>query len=255
MLEESSFVPLPVQNEQNTIWRYIDFTKFVSLLDKKSLFFCRADKLDDPFEGSSTVPNVETWKRSFYKQGVIEGKMGFAMMDQLLKEYADGKKSLKQLVNINSWYMKEYESAAMWQLYAQSNEAVAIRSTVKRLRESLPTFSQLFIGRVQYIDYRKEGIPEKYITDRFFCKQKSFEYEEEVRAILLNLNSDWLSSIQAVDNENGIYVKVQIDTLIDEIFVAPKSPNWFKELVENVPRLYGDQKDVKRTSLDDKVLY
>ena len=252
MSEESSFVPLPIQNELNTIWRYMDFTKFVSLLDKKSLFFCRADKLDDPFEGSSTIPNTETWKRSFYQQWVIEGKMGFAMMDQLLKEYADGKKSLKQLVNINSWYMKEYESAAMWQLYAQSNEAVAIRSTVKLLRESLPPFSQLFIGGVKYIDYRVESISEKYITDRFFYKRKSFEHEEEIRAILLNLNPNWLSTIHAVESQGGVYIKVKVDTLIDKIFVAPKSPAWFKELVENIIRLYGIQKDVERTSLDAK---
>ena len=33
-----------------TVWRYMDFTKFLSLLDKKELFFVRLDKLDDPFE-------------------------------------------------------------------------------------------------------------------------------------------------------------------------------------------------------------
>jgi hypothetical protein len=38
-------------NENAKIWRYMDFTKFVSLLEKKALFFCRADKLGDPFEG------------------------------------------------------------------------------------------------------------------------------------------------------------------------------------------------------------
>ncbi len=36
------------------IWRYLDFTKFLSYLDKKALFFTRADKLDDIFEGKFT---------------------------------------------------------------------------------------------------------------------------------------------------------------------------------------------------------
>ncbi|KAF5417648.1 MAG: hypothetical protein C5S38_01290 [Candidatus Methanophagaceae archaeon] len=39
-------------DEDIKIWRYIDFTKFVSLLDKKALFFARADRLSDSFEGS-----------------------------------------------------------------------------------------------------------------------------------------------------------------------------------------------------------
>ncbi len=38
-------------NESERIWRYMDFTKFVSMLHSESLFFCRADKLSDPFEG------------------------------------------------------------------------------------------------------------------------------------------------------------------------------------------------------------
>src|SRR5438034_4947251 len=34
------------------IWRYLDFTKFVALLDSRSLFFARVSTLEDPFEGS-----------------------------------------------------------------------------------------------------------------------------------------------------------------------------------------------------------
>ena len=41
-------------NENIKIWRYLDFTKFVSYLDRKALFFTRADKLDDRFEGKFT---------------------------------------------------------------------------------------------------------------------------------------------------------------------------------------------------------
>ena len=42
------------------IWRYMDFTKFVSLLETRSLFFVRADSFTDPFEG--------TWPRASYAQ-------------------------------------------------------------------------------------------------------------------------------------------------------------------------------------------
>jgi len=40
------------------IWRYIDFTKLVALLEHSSLFFARADTLGDTFEGSYSQSNV-----------------------------------------------------------------------------------------------------------------------------------------------------------------------------------------------------
>ena len=38
------------------IWKYLDFTKFISMLETDSLYFARADKLTDPHEGAFTRP-------------------------------------------------------------------------------------------------------------------------------------------------------------------------------------------------------
>jgi hypothetical protein len=38
-------------NENEIIWRFLDFPKFFDLINRKSLFFTRADLLGDPFEG------------------------------------------------------------------------------------------------------------------------------------------------------------------------------------------------------------
>ena len=51
----NSFTPPP---DNAVLWRYISFTKFVSLLTRKALFFARADKLGDPYEGSLSQWNV-----------------------------------------------------------------------------------------------------------------------------------------------------------------------------------------------------
>lgn len=40
------------------LWRYMDFVKFISLLETNTLFFARADKLGDPFEGSFPKKNA-----------------------------------------------------------------------------------------------------------------------------------------------------------------------------------------------------
>ncbi|HLN88509.1 MAG TPA: hypothetical protein VK253_00420, partial [Candidatus Binatia bacterium] len=46
-------------NSDTLLWRYMSFTKFVPLLEKRALFFCRSDKIGDPFEGSSPRQNVD----------------------------------------------------------------------------------------------------------------------------------------------------------------------------------------------------
>ena len=52
-------------NENVKIWRYIDFTKLVWMLEKESLFFTRID----------TLQSVDTYEGSFYKHpafGILE---------------------------------------------------------------------------------------------------------------------------------------------------------------------------------------
>lgn len=46
----------------------MDFTKFVSLLAKRALYFARADKLGDPFEGSFSQANIATRSEGFDKR-------------------------------------------------------------------------------------------------------------------------------------------------------------------------------------------
>ena len=53
--EHPAFSP---PSDDAVLWRYMDFTKFVSLLDRSALFFARADKLNDPFEGSVSIINM-----------------------------------------------------------------------------------------------------------------------------------------------------------------------------------------------------
>jgi len=54
--QHESFIPL----EANSIlWRYLDLEKFKSLLETRALFYCRADKFSDPFEGSIPIKEAE----------------------------------------------------------------------------------------------------------------------------------------------------------------------------------------------------
>ena len=79
--EHETFTP---PSSDAILWRYMDFTKFVSLLEKQALFFPRADKLGDPFEGSFTKVN-EAMRPMLYKDKITEDALlGFS---QSMKEF------------------------------------------------------------------------------------------------------------------------------------------------------------------------
>src|SRR5690242_8731377 len=57
MIEESPHLRLPEALAQ--AWRYMSFTKFVSLIARSELYFCNLEVLaaSDPHEGLLTLPN------------------------------------------------------------------------------------------------------------------------------------------------------------------------------------------------------
>ena len=61
MYREHSIFTLP--DSKSTIWRYVDLSKLISFISTQSLFFARADKFEDPFEGALPYPNVEKRRR------------------------------------------------------------------------------------------------------------------------------------------------------------------------------------------------
>lgn len=103
---------LPPQDVNKKIWRYMDFTKFMAMLEEGGLFFSCVGKMDDPFEGSLTKLN-KTLRPLMHKN------------DNALPNAIA---NLRNEVAVNCWHASDYESAAMWELYSKSEEAVCIQS-------------------------------------------------------------------------------------------------------------------------------
>ena len=149
------------------IWRYMDFTKFVSMLQTSGLWFSRTDLLGDPFEGSTTQQNI------LLEQAILaEAQQNIPAIyanyvptipnvPDILAMRSKTRKAWNQASFINCWHLSKYESAAMWRLYSKTNESVAIVSDYYRLFNSLE--EDCFVGLVEYIDYDKEFDPSKYV--------------------------------------------------------------------------------------------
>ena len=233
------------------IWRYMDFAEFISLLHKSALFFARVDKLDDPFEGSFPRVNVKL------RLDIFKDKKPPTYIRNLTEFY----KRFVKLTFVNCWHLNEYQSAAMWKLYLQSNEGIAIRSTFDGLKDSFNNDkdNDIHIGKVKYISYNKDLIPEGSLFP-YFHKRKSFEHEKELRAVIQSFsydkqgNIDWSRS----PHRDGLYVPVDLDLLIEKVILAPSCPPWQREVVKSVLKKYGLDKPVLRSLLyvrDERIVY
>ena len=139
-----------------TLWRYMDFTKFVSLLDRQALFFSRAIDLGDPFEGSLPKRNLEQ---------IDEHVSNLDNIPEDQKElHSVGVKGIYMLARgqhllVNCWHENPSESDFMWKLYAKDNYGVAIMTSVESMKKCFTCEEPIHIGRVQYVDYNRDFIP------------------------------------------------------------------------------------------------
>jgi hypothetical protein len=233
------------RDREAIIWRYMDFTKFVSMLSREALYFCRADLLGDPFEGSVPKMNIDSRERQTTKDNRTAG---------IAEKRPNLVKWSRQWTFINCWHMNDVESAAMWKLYSKSDEAIAIRSTFHRLDDCVGGTCQ--IGVVNYVDYEKETIPEGNLFYPYIHKRQSFSYENEIRAFIQDLPKKRdRFDYSAQPNEDGRWVKVNLGHLITKVFIAPTAPAWFKSLVQDVCIKYNFLKEVDQSSISGVPLY
>ena len=231
MYVNNSNITLP--DDDTIIWKYLDLSKFLDMLLSKQLFMSRSDKFEDQYEGTFSEPTFEEIRKISADN----------------PRFLDFYKSHREKVTISSWHINEYESFAMWQIFTQNTEGLAIQTTIGRLKKALEQEkkTEQFIGEVNYIDYKKEFIP---FDDHFFpflFKRKSFQYEREIRII-----SDTSKKEMRIDN--GLKVDVDLDELIEKIYIHPKSENWYKKLVIELVSKLGCDFKIEKSDLESDIL-
>lgn len=264
-----------VLSQNVKVWRYMDLPKFMSLLETESLYFCRADLFLDPFEGSITRPSIE-FREKVWRESMP--RIPQSHFDNIQKFHKFYLKEEKKKFFINCWHMNEHESMAMWDLYGVHGQSIAIQSRYHTLRKCLPANqgpsgqpleNHVDIGLVQYLDYSKDSMPQVYSFDPFLRKRKSYAHEREIRLfhqspskagsyteengeIKFNPNSQ---DGNLTPLESGKLFKVDLNLLIEEIFISPSSPPWYQELIEKICDRYNINKQVKHSDINESPLY
>jgi hypothetical protein len=219
------------------LWRYLDFAKFIDLIERKKLWFCRADKFEDPLEGTFTDAEI----RRFESVGP-DGEPLFPGLRGLteLSPMARG------TTFVNCWREGEYESMAMWDIYGKGSGVVAIKSTVGLLKEAFAPYRwDIYLSRVKYMDWNKLG----FLGNTFeLCirKDMSYAHECEVRAIIWGLGfRDGMPPLYQVNEDNSISsiadgeeLDVDPARLITEVVVGPREQSRILNLVQVVMKRY-----------------
>jgi len=223
--------PLVIAPDLNqSLWRYQDLTKFLNLIHSSRLFFCRVDRLGDPFEGSYPKINAE-FRVEWYKDILEKLKTTPEKFFPILSNHHE---TIRKYIFANCWHMNFGESAAMWRLYGPHDSSIALKTTFSKLTTSFDnTDIEIYIGKMNYLDYRENVIAEGNAFVQVLHKQLSYEHEKELRAITF-LPNDQKSILEhkGLTTENGIYVDVNLNELIEEIYISPDAPNGFAQTVQ-----------------------
>ena len=250
------------------LWRYTDFTKFLSILESGKLWFASVDTLDDPFEGSNSAADAES--PTFHWAAELKGltpserriyeAMGFAP-----REHKEIERDVRQvwgrLTMVNCWCMSDEESDAMWRVYASPQSGIALKTTFDAFSKSLICPEEVSVGVVQYIDYHKERIPQGNMLHFYLRKRLAFEHEHEVRAVHLhvpgtiNPNTHQYEPDPSGQDLPGKYLQMDIPSLVSKVVVAPFAPDWFFALTKSVVSRYGFTFPVVRSSLSEGPIY
>lgn len=230
MYQKHSEIETP--NDNKIIWRYFSLEKFLSLLNDSQLYFARQDK--------------------FYDQNEAElSNHDFAFFDKIIpgisKELAKDKTGCGY---INCWVMSDVELFLMWNTYSSLDKGIAVKSTVGNIIDSLDPNDKrpVFISDVKYIDYTNDFTFDKAggsanLLARYFCKSRYFQQEKELRLVYY----DYQAKLN--DDIVGLKINVSLETLIEEIWVAPQATEWFKDLIKTELKLHRIDKPVKTSQI------
>jgi len=216
----------------------MDSWKFESLLRERAVFLTRSDLVSDVREASLSFANMRHRAQVYRRQ---------PKMAMRHAAYVRELPNMKRWTYISCWRVDQHETERCWREYTSGNEAIAIRTTYRKLLEYTAT---IFCAGVEYIDYSDTWVVETLPIWPFTYKAKDCEWEQEFRVIIQQFPKAKLSFDDAffhdcsADNRNcGLTFRVDLANFIDEIRVSPHSSDAFFQKIRGLAADYtlGDR--------------
>jgi hypothetical protein len=255
--------------ETTKLWRYIDLAKLLDILRTSSLFFPSLSSLAklDYREGMYTDADRKIWQMPFAIFSEIDPKYQRMLHARTPEEWDRRRKMELQHIDqaqlsrgqfaVSCWHSGDHEDFAMWKIYAHERSGVCIQSDFERLTYSFDGHcdDSIYAGRVNYRDYTSDGIGTWNAFNVVMSKRREFSYEKEVRAVVNRLRTfggeDGKKYFDPVADtvQRGLRIAVNVDALIDKIFISPYADDYVIEAVVDVLRRYGVSKAVQKSEI------
>jgi hypothetical protein len=194
------------------LWRYVKLDRFLEVVRTSRLYFAAATQFADPFEGAVAV-----------QTNLPPPDPRYAEMEHAERAFF----ALKRMTKISCWHRADYESDAMWKLYAEASKGIAMCTTPERMRQAFRPFrlrddyveEDLWGSPVSYIDLTQVRMRGGNMLERFFWKHRAFAWEREFRlAISLRIAEEHGVEIPA----EGIEVEIDLNVLVEHIVLGPE---------------------------------
>lgn len=247
--------------EDRTIWRYFDILKFIDFISG-NLYFSRADKFQDKFEGRYPKKVVEQYEAIFKYNPFKEGEEYFNSVEKsgnlFMKQIRKAELKHKECIAISCWHLNEYESAAMWNIYSKSGYGIAVKTKVSKVKNiEIPKGYSFCDFAVKYEDFEVLDEPDmmQYAFLPCMYKRKSFNYENEYRFALFEEIANPVFEFEdendigfpmtkmynkfKVLDEKGLKVKIDPSKVIDEIILSPSLQDWELEIINDYLKQYN----------------
>ena len=263
---------LCIKPEPDTIiWRYMSLGKFKSLLEKRGLFFCRADRFADPYEGS--IPKREAeYRIEAQKQAAAYHDLDFDLQraQRNISGFSERHKLDKQSHIINCWHINNAENDSMWRLYLDSNEGVAIKTNVAKLESAFAnTGETIYCSEVRYLDYEQDiwyddiEYPMKGYSMFIPLVHKRNEFRQEAEIRLIHpIDTRYTTDEQTLGQywkdqvfHNGKIINVEVSDLIEAVYTPPTSDEQQNDTVRKMISQHNFNFKVIKSSLSSEPYY
>ena len=191
----------------------MDYWKFESLLKENALYLCRADRLQDRFEGAysrAQLFDMNTRLESIGVPKVIETERQKRIRD-------------RNRTYISCWCVSDCDLDLMWKAYIRRPPGIAISSTVRRLQQlcdKTPMFWPLDISLVRYFDHAGgQHINYSRTPGIFFYKDLHFRLDNELRIVY------WPNMIPPTPDH--VLLPVSLTDLIVSVVLTPHAPDLY----------------------------
>jgi hypothetical protein len=221
--------------EGTDLWKYMDVSKFISLLSTSELWLARSNTLKDKREGSFSNEMKDGLSKIYEALQPESKEISSTDPVNSASEY-------EQYVKNNSyftcWHKNADDNMIMWEIYGKTENSVAIKTNSSKLKsafnlEDVMKFSlEVALDDVEYIN--SDSIPSIQSSRQpFFVKRPHFNFEKEVR-LYIRAREHHLNDSAPF----GYKIPIDLNILIEEIYVHPDAESWFFDAIVDLVKKY-----------------